>query len=446
LLLVLPATFSFGQADLGWTIETPFPENNYGPEANVVFESGTRRIMAGSRIDAGDVYVYFIRYFGTDAWEGSWRAFAWSRDTGPDYGVDLSMASFGGPSLGKYGFAYGNESDGSLEYMEYTYDGEHSFFSVILDNALQVNGHANSLAFDTSGMQHIATRTQWLVTDDHLVHVRRVTSGGNCGVGDAAGLWQCDTVDIGEGIASFTSLAFSSSGYPMIAYTSASNTLMLATHAPLGLGNCGYGDAAGWWNCTSLVSSTKNASDKATEIGGHVALAVDPSAPSLEEHIAFLTTDTATGEQTLRYARWVGSGGSCTDTRWDCMAITAVGTGAVDLDLALDGEDIPLIVYTDSTDNQVCLAKDLRTPLAGNCGPGLSWRCSGITGSYPSVVKMGSYVDIATDEGGQPAVAYSSLNLLDSTWNLHIAHPWIHRDFFETGDLSWWSSVVGESP
>ena len=314
---------------------------------------------------------------------------------------------------------------------------------VIADSGAMNQGRSNSLKFDAVGTAHIATRSTSVLYDDWLVHAYRVGSGGNCGVGAAAGVWQCDTVDVAEGIAEFISLEIDGNQNPFIAYTSGGGVLKMAVHNGAGTGNCGYGGAAGMWDCTALVASNKAAdATRATEFGGEVALAVDPGAPTLGKHLAFLSTDTATGDQSLDYATWAGHSGSCSDPRWNCMSLAFVGAGTVDLDITVHGNGLPLIVYRDSISGDVRLAWGSNGgPGSGNCGPSNSWRCD-IINEDPFIGSVGAHVAIATGPDGEPVVAYSSYDPISDESDLRIAHPWISRDFFETGDLAWWDGDV----
>ena len=429
------------QEHLQWELEVPYPDINFGAHADVVVEPDTGRVAAcGLRIEDTYSQIQYTRFFGRDGWVDGWRGFVWGGTPGTDFGEDVSMVVALAPGGLRTGFAYHNTTDSSLEYVEYPT----VLVEVIADGSSVNQGWSNSLVFHADGTAHIATRTTSLFADEWLVHVHRVGSGGNCGVDAAAGAWQCDTVDVAEGIAEFISMDLDENGDPMIAYTSGSGVLNLAVHNGFGTGNCGYGNAAGMWDCTSLVASNKAASTiRATEFGGRVALAVDPSAPASGKHVAFLSTDTTTGDQSLDYATWVGSGGSCSDPRWNCMALAAVGDGVVDLDITVDGDGLPLIVYRDSISGDVRLAWGSDGgPGSGNCGPSGSWRCD-IISEAPPIGGIGSYVSIASGgPGGQPVVAYSIFDPLALESDLRIAHPWISRDSFETGDLSWWDADV----
>lgn len=438
--LALPTLFALlttclpcgAQEFLDWTLEVPYPAIDFGNYADVVVEPDTGRVAACAVRESGAyTTLNYIRYFGRDGWLDDWRGWVWGETPGADFGEHLSMAVILTPDGLRTGFAYHNVNDASLEYMEYpVFDVE-----VIADSGSLNQGRSNALVFAPDGVAHIATRTTSILSDDWLVHAYRIGSGGNCGVGDAAGVWQCDTVSVAEGIAEFISVAMDENGHPMIAYSSGAGTLNVAVHAPSGLGNCGYGDAAGMWQCSSLVASTR-----ATSIGGRVALALDPNSPATGKHLAFLTTNTTSGEQSLDYATWVGSGGSCTDSRWNCMALVDVGSGTVDLDLAVDGDGMPLIVYRDSSFGEVRLAWGSNgTAGSGNCGPSNSWRCD-VINEEPFIGSVGAHVAIAVGPDGQPVVAYSSFDFLASDSDLRIVHPWISRDFFETGDLMWWDA------
>jgi hypothetical protein len=197
------------------------------------------------------------------------------------------------------------------------------------------------------------------------------------------------------------------------------------------------------WDCTTLVASNKALKvTRATEFGAQVALAVDPNSPASGKHVAFLSTDTVTGDQSLDYASWVGSGGSCSDPRWNCMALADVGDGAVDLDITVDGSGLPQIVYRDSISGDVRLAWGSDTgPGAGSCGPSDSWRCD-IINEAPMIGGVGAHVAIASGPDGEPVVAYSIFDPIADDLDLRIAHPWISRDSFETGDLAWWDADV----
>ena len=425
---------------LQWELEVPYPDDYIGAHADVVVEPDTGRVAACT-LRISDTYseVKYMRYFGRDGWVDGWRGYVWGGTPGTDFGEDVSIAVTLAPGGLRTGFAYHNTTDLSLEYNEYPIGS----VEVIADSASANQGRSNSLVFHADGTAHIATRSTFSFGNDWLVHVHRVGTGGNCGVDAAAGAWQCDTVDIAEGIAEFISMGLDENGDPMIAYTSGSGELNLAVHNGFGTGNCGYGDAAGMWDCTPLVVSNKAATtNRATEFGGRVALAVDPNAPATGKHVAFLSTDTTTGDQSLDYATWVGSGGSCSDPRWNCMALVAVGDGVVDLDIAVDGNGLPLIVYRDSISGDVRLAwgSDGGSG-SGSCGPSGSWRCD-IIDEEPLFGNIGGYVSIASGRGGEPVVAYSVFDPTGPDADLRIAHPWISRDFFETGDLSWWDADV----
>lgn len=429
-----------GQELLRWTLEVPYPDINFGNHADVVFEPGTGRVAAcGLRYEDTYSEILYVRFFGRDGSVAGWRGFGWGGTPGTDFGEDVSMAVTLAPAGLRTGFAYHDATDSSLEYIEYP----SVLVEVISDNSLLNQGRSNSLKFEADGTPHIATRTTSSFGDDWLVHAYRIGGGGNCGVGAAAGLWQCDTVDIAEGIATFISMDMDENDNPMIAYTSGAGVLNLAVHNGSGTGNCGYGDATGMWDCTALVASSKAVgSTRATEYGGRVAFVVDPNAPATGKHVAFLTTNTTTGDQSLDYATWVGTGGSCSDTRWNCMALADVGTGTVDLDIAVDGDGLPLIVYRDSVDDEVRLAwRSDGSPGSGSCGPSNSWRCD-VIDEGPLIGTVGAYVAIAADPDGEPVVAYSIFNPLALASDLRIAHPWISRDFFETADLSWWDANV----
>jgi len=125
------------------------------------------------------------------------------------------------------------------------------------------------------------------------------------------------------------------------------------------------------------------------------------------------------------------------------MALTDVGNGTVDLYIAVDSNGWPLIVYRDSIDDEVRLAWTSGGGAgSGNCGPSNDWNCDIIDEGPPLGGTVGKSVAIAYGPDAEPVVAYSTYDALAQEWDLRIAHPWISRDFFETGDFSWWDATV----
>ena len=121
----------------------------------------------------------------------------------------------------------------------------------------------------------------------------------------------------------------------------------------------------------------------------------------------------------VKYAKFVGSGGDCFSSRWDCNVIDADSSfsqfGAF-ARLAVDGSGIPHIAYKDGVSGSgrgVKYAKLVGT--GGNCGGG-EWNCEVV-----DPAAEGSFLGLAVTSGGIPHMSYSvgfsdSLNLHHATF------------------------------
>jgi hypothetical protein len=156
-----------------------------------------------------------------------------------------------------------------------------------------------------------------------------------------------------------SSLAFTSGGFPRIAYSGSSAELMIAILVGSD-GNCG--PTGKEWNCI-LIDGTSSF--------GSISLALEDD-PLLPYHISYYDGD----NHVLKYARILGPGlGNCGPSdAWQCDVIDSgadVGGGS---SLILDENDDPIISYYDLTNGTLKLAS-LAGSAAGNCGPGNSWSC-----------------------------------------------------------------------
>ena len=237
-------------------------------------------------------------------------------------------------------------------------------------------------------------------------------TGGNCGPSSD---WQCEAVDSGSGIGSYTAIALNSDDEPRISYYDGGNGNLKYAYTTTS-GSCG---TTGNWGCYAI--------DTTDDVGRWSSLAIDGDGNA---HIAYY--DATNGS--LKYAHWVLTDGNCGPVfpiigqAWSCVAIDDVGisTDPMDISLALTSTGSPRIAYHDINDIgtfPVLTTESLKLArkhlLGGNCGPGTGlfrqWTCetldSGLRGQVvpiPILVynNVGSYSALAINSADLFTVAY----------------------------------------
>jgi PKD repeat protein len=291
-------------------------------------------------------------------------------------------------------------------------------------------GLFTSLALDANGRPHISYNDAGNGT---LRYAYYVGIGGDCGV-THPGAWNCQTVDDTDYVGQYTSLALDQAGHPHISYYDATNldlkyayfdgtswniaivdgTSDVGSHTSLaldssgqshisyydgtvvngdlkyahqvqaGTGNCGQSND---WECTLIETAGLH--------GLHTSIAVDGAGVL---HISYF------GQNSIRHAYWVGTGGNCASGTWFCESILGIGNGADygHTSLALNGAGNPCISYFDFFGDQLeyaCLVGE-----DGDCGvtrPN-QWKCEVVDDSGMS----GLYNSLAFDEAGQAGISY----------------------------------------
>jgi len=110
-------------------------------------------------------------------------------------------------------------------------------------------GLYTSFKFGSTGVPGIVYYASNSLSDDSLQYAYPVSSGGNCGVGDQEGLWNCETIDSGNGVGQYVSTDMSWDGQLKIAYYDAGlGNLKSANYVGFG-GNCGL---IGGWQCNTI--------------------------------------------------------------------------------------------------------------------------------------------------------------------------------------------------
>jgi hypothetical protein len=237
-------------------------------------------------------------------------------------------------------------------------------------------------------------------------------NSGNCG-----GIlkdWQCDPVDISFNSDIRSSLHISAGDNPSIAYFGGSRDLMFATKGG-GLYNCGVGNT---WSCQIV--------DSVGDVGLYPSFVRDVITGI--PHIAYYD---ATND-TLKYAKYVLSGGNCGDyNSWQCDTIDTMGSSVTDmgLSLALDPDGYPVIAYQQTSESEPAVLKIARPahrlglPI-GNCGPQdlyYLWQCETIDDASANT-SVGNYLDLAVNSGGLAIIAYYESDSYHYSGNLKIAY------------------------
>ncbi|MGQ9733304.1 MAG: hypothetical protein ACUVX8_18765 [Candidatus Zipacnadales bacterium] len=276
-------------------------------------------------------------------------------------------------------------------------------------------GQYASLKYTADGKAQIAYYTSSSMFDDELHYAYPVVSGGNCGVGSAAGKWQCDTIDSGDQVGQYASLDLTYScplEIPHIAYyDGGAGDLKLAYYAGMGYGgHCTHP----YWYCQTVDGTD----------GTNVGRAVSIHAPANSmDTLRFAYYDWSHG--TLKYAVDVsGSSGNCgAGNSFQCDTIEGIGGGpSKAISLAVDGSNVPIIAYRKPVGLLPPQLKVAQPAFSlGNCGPGSTWQCATVDAGSAEEGEA-DYVSIALDPNDLAMIAYSAWSILLDTYDLKIAY------------------------
>ncbi len=196
----------------------------------------------------------------------------------------------------------------------------------------------------------------WVVHYDATLLSMRVAtyvgSGGSCGANDA---WDCEEVHSrSSGEILSPSIALDENGDPWVAFNqNDSGQLWVANYRGTSGGNCDTGGDGGsdFWDCTTVDSNGANNGtepDIAFDSGGN----------------AWVSYHDSTSTQ-LKYARYVGSGGGCTSSAWDCSVIDNSGVTGADTGLAFDHSGTPWVSYYEAGGTDSLYIAKMHTPPNG---------------------------------------------------------------------------------
>jgi hypothetical protein len=338
-------------------------------------------------------------------------------DSSGDVGKYSSIAI--NPVSSEIGIAYYDATTGKLKYAYGEICATCSWSIDIVDEPIlfptDSKGQYASLKYNSTGKPYIAYYFENTSGVDALMVANGDVSGGNCGYGSAAGKWQCDTIQTGEGVGQYASLALDGSGNRRIAYYDGVNGDLWYATSHSGT-NCGPGGNT--WLCYPV--------DSANDVGKHASLYMDNGN---DFHIAYY--DATTDE--LKYAVDVGSGGNCgVFGSAQCEAIDSMRTGShpMGISMAEDSAYYPIIAYQ-AVDGSLNVARPVAalglSGGGGNCGPEnpfSTWYCETIDPDNPWVpYRNGDYASIALHPSGLATIAYFGF-ITATDGNLMVSNQW----------------------
>ncbi|MGD2178913.1 MAG: hypothetical protein PVG71_13955 [Anaerolineae bacterium] len=349
----------------------------------------------------------------------SWRC--QTVDSGADFGkyssIAIKPASGGGIYYPEIGIAYYDATNGKLKYAYGAICPTCSWSKDTVDQPILFptdnTGQYTSLKYHSNGTPYIAYYFENTSGVDALKVASFVDSGGNCGYGTATGEWQCDTIQTGEGVGQYASLALDGGGNRHIAYYDGGNGDLWYATSSSGA-NCGPGGNT--WLCYPISSTA--------DVGQYASLYVDDGD---HFHIAY---HDATAD-TLQYAVDVGGGGNCGVLgSAQCDEIDSMMTGyhPLGVSMAEDAAGYPIIAYQSEFGSL-----NVARPVAalglsgggGNCGPEnpfSTWYCETINRHNPWVpARHGDFASITLNSSGLATIAYYGF-ITSSDGNLMVAY------------------------
>jgi len=327
------------------------------------------------------------------------------------------------PLTGGIGIAYYDATNGKLKYAYCASTPACSSWSrYTVDKGIfpvSFAGLYTSLKFAPNGRPIIAYYFDNPSGVDALKMAYHMFEGeqGNCGYDGAVvnQEWQCDTIQTGEGVGQYASLALDGTGHVHIAYYDAANGDLWYATSRNGT-NCGPNGNT--WLCYPV--------DSINDVGQYASLYVDK--PYNHFHIAYYDATI----DALKYAVDVDSDGNCgVGGSAQCDEIDSMWTGShpMGVSMAEFYAGYPIIAYQSQAGSlNVARPAAVMPGKILNCGPGLStWYCETIDRHNPYIpYRQGDFVSIAVDPDGLATVAYFGfITLTDG--NLNVSYQRFHQ-------------------
>jgi hypothetical protein len=357
--------------------------------------------------------------------EGNWRCqFVYNaNDVGKYNSIAFWVGS--GPLIHwKLGISFFNQGQNALMYAVYTCIGFNCGWEIetvnIPDPANLSVGLYTSLKFTLDGSPGIAYYVSNPTGDDALLFAYPVLSYGNCGTGVNLGLWNCDTVDSGEGVGKYASLDRRVNGSAYIVYYDEGQGNLKYAYYVDDYGNCGAGDR---WAC-GVIDGTD---------GSDVGLYASLKAPQYDGDLYRIAYyDKTHGQLKIAYSETPN--GFCS-SGWQCDVVDDMGTSmySMGISMAVDKSGNPIIAYQQIASDQSKAVLRIARPapalglVYGNCGDGPPeysfqyWFCETLDNAS-AYTNEAEYVSVALDADGMAIIAYSEYDEYGDFYRLKVAY------------------------
>ena len=389
----------------GWIVETIDSPNDVGRYASIAFNlfapvisyyDATNKDLrvaapASSGANCGPSNTWTCQVVDNTADVGQYSSIA--------FPVSAGLLTIGP------GIAYFDATNGALKFAEFRAGlvGKWVISTIAPGGGGFLNGRFAAVKYDSNGTVRIAYQSQDPFQVTSLSYAHSVSGGGNCGVGAAAGLWQCDRIDSSGGTGMYISLDVSSTNEPFISYYDSSNADLKVANPVSSGGNCGPGNT---WTCQVV--------DNAGDVGQYSSIAFPSGLSFFGPGIAYFDATNSA----LKFAERSCIGFPCT---WHIFTI-ASGAGTVTgryASLKYDSTGVVHIGYQVTAASSAALWYAHSVPGGGDCGLGSAaglWQCAAIDsgsgiGAYASLALSGTRPYIAYYDGGNGDLKLSLVGL-----------------------------------
>jgi hypothetical protein len=394
------------------------PPINVGSFASLAFQSWDDRpyISYYNQLPIGGMYIAdpyhgaHTRNCGTD---DNWYCRPitdYSGDVGQYSSIDLWGESV--EETHKIGISYFDATNQDLKVAIYTCTGNNYACSWDIDKVYYSNfdfisvGLFTSIKFDSNGTPRIVFYYDDDMGPNALMYTYPVASDGNCGYGDAAGLWECETIDNGEGIGQYASIDMSWDDQMYVAYYDAgAGNLKLAHYA--GFGNCGHNNE---WQCDVIDGAD------GSDVGMYASLKAPQSAGGA---IRIAYYDKTNGQ-----LKFYNSGLGIR------MVVDDMGnsTSPMGISMDIDKDSLAVIAYKQITSDWSPPALRIARPylayadgLYGDCGDKVGgnyyWRCTTLDNGS-QYTEEADYVSLAVNSQGLVSIAYTEVDVSEYAMSL----------------------------
>jgi hypothetical protein len=338
--------------------------------------------------------------------------------------LDLSGADVGRygsiavrPAGNGMGISYYDATNGHLKHL--WFDNPHLWTHSIVTidkgiSGVSTTGKYTSIKYSSGDSPFIAYQFENPGGADALMLAYPQPDEGNCGYEYWEDDWQCDTIDVGDGIGRYASLALDSQDRPHIAYYHAVNGELWYATSVNGT-NCGPEDT---WSCYAVSGSGAG-----EDVGRYASMYIDASD---RFHIAYYDAES----EKLMYATRVDSGGTCANgwARCDEIDDMLADYHPVGISIDKDPAGYPVIAYQ-GYDKGLKLARPAAalglSGGGGNCGPMTpfsTWYCETIDPPpWWSTYRNGDSVSLDVSPSGLVSIAYNGF-IMDDSGNLRMAY------------------------